>query len=73
MLDKCDSRDRENYGMLSGWIFVAFFFSPRFEPEGHFVFFFALSLSGRESSDGEFIGLDIGNDKLPSLIRDFRD
>lgn len=50
------------------------FFSPRFEPEGHFVFFFcSLSLSGRESSDGEFIGLDIGNDKLPSLIRDFRD
>lgn len=72
MLDKCDSRDRENYGMLSGWIFVAFFF-PHASSLRDILFFFALSLSGRESSDGEFIGLDIGNDKLPSLIRDFRD
>lgn len=56
------------------------FFFPRFEPEGHFVFFsLHLSLSFFLSSridakrDGEFIGIDIGNDKLPSLIRDFCD
>lgn len=44
-------RDRGNYGMLDVW--VSFFF-PRFEPEGHFVFFFpsslSLSFSRREST-----------------------
>lgn len=55
------------------------FFFPRFEPEGHFAFFFPSSLSFFLSSridakrDGEFIGIDIGNDKLHSLIRDFCD
>lgn len=67
--------------MLSGYSFFFFFFFARFEPEGHFVFFFPLSLSCSlfridelvAERDGEFIGFDIGNDKLPSLIRDFCD
>lgn len=57
---------------LRGYSFLFFLFFARFEPEGHFVFFPPPSLFlSLVELDGEFIGIDIGNDKLPSLIRDF--
>lgn len=62
-------RDRGNYGMLSGCRFFFHASSLR-----DILFFFSLPLSLSFSRrDWEFIGIDIGNDKLPSLIRDFCD
>lgn len=68
-------RDRGNYGMLSGCRF--FFHASSLRDILFFFPFISLSffLSSRIDAkrDGEFIGIDIGNDKLPSLIRDFCD
>lgn len=66
-------RDRGNYGMLSGCRFFFHASSLR-----DILFFFPLHLSlflslVENRRDWEFIGIDIGNDKLPSLIRDFCD
>lgn len=68
--------------MLSGYSFFFFFFLHASSLRDILFFFFSsLSLSCSlfridelvAERDGEFIGFDIGNDKLPSLIRDFRD